>query len=144
MVPIIWLYITAVVVVISFSIIVLCVFISLLLITVGIIYNRMGGKIEVVINVLFDGENISFDASLVMYINNISIPPIVIMNRMYENQKLLYTLPLIKHTMTVFVVLTLWLWGSNLYFTVFLRWYFPWDTLSFLKNRHNFFPGPFF
>jgi hypothetical protein len=38
--------------------------------------------------ILFDGENISFDASLVMYINSKSIPPIIIMNRMYENQNL--------------------------------------------------------
>ena len=29
---------------------------------------------------LFDGENISFDASLVIYINSTNIPPIVIMN----------------------------------------------------------------
>ena len=30
--------------------------------------------------VLFDGENISFDASLVMYINITNIPPIMIIN----------------------------------------------------------------
>ena len=39
--------------------------------------------------VLFDGENISFDASLVIYINNINIPPIMIINRIYETQNLL-------------------------------------------------------
>jgi hypothetical protein len=33
--------------------------------------------------VLFDGENISFDASLVVYINSTSIPPIMIINRIY-------------------------------------------------------------
>jgi hypothetical protein len=40
---------------------------------------------------LFDGENISFDASLVIYIyiNNINIPPIMIINRIYETQNLL-------------------------------------------------------
>jgi hypothetical protein len=38
---------------------------------------------------LFDGENISFDASLVMYINSTNIPPIVIINRIYETQNLL-------------------------------------------------------
>ena len=40
---------------------------------------------------LFDGENISFDASLVIYIyiNSTNIPPIVIINRIYENQNLL-------------------------------------------------------
>jgi archaellum component FlaF (FlaF/FlaG flagellin family) len=53
--------------VISFSVIVSCIFISLLLVTVGIIYSRMGRSINVVISILFDGENISFDASLVMY-----------------------------------------------------------------------------
>jgi hypothetical protein len=38
---------------------------------------------------LFHGENISFDASLVIYINSTKIPPIMIINRIYENQKLL-------------------------------------------------------
>jgi hypothetical protein len=50
---------------------------------------------------LFDGENISFDASLVMYINNMSIPPIIIINRIYENQNLLYIVRLIRHTIVV-------------------------------------------
>ena len=39
--------------------------------------------------ILFDGENISFDASLVIYINSTNIPPIMIKNRIYENQNLL-------------------------------------------------------
>ena len=39
--------------------------------------------------ILFDGENITFDASLVIYINSINIPPIMIMNRIYEHQNLL-------------------------------------------------------
>ena len=39
--------------------------------------------------ILFDGENISFDASLVIDINSINIPPIMIINRIYEYQKLL-------------------------------------------------------
>ena len=39
--------------------------------------------------ILFDGENISFDASLVIYINSINIPPIVTINRIYDNQNLL-------------------------------------------------------
>jgi hypothetical protein len=34
--------------------------------------------------ILFDGENISFDASLVIYKNSTNIPPIVIINRIYE------------------------------------------------------------
>jgi len=39
--------------------------------------------------ILFDDENISFDASLVLYINSINIPPIMIINPIYENQNLL-------------------------------------------------------
>ena len=39
--------------------------------------------------VLFDGEDISFDASLVIYINSTNIPPIIIINRIYEYQNLL-------------------------------------------------------
>ena len=38
---------------------------------------------------LFDRENISFDASLVTYINSNIIPPIMIINRIHENQNLL-------------------------------------------------------
>jgi hypothetical protein len=40
---------------------------------------------------LVDGENISFDASLVIYsyINSTNIPPIMIINRIYEHQNLL-------------------------------------------------------
>jgi len=39
--------------------------------------------------ILFDGENISFDASLFIYINSINIPPIIIINRIFEYQNLL-------------------------------------------------------
>ena len=41
--------------------------------------------------ILFYGENISFDASLVIYIyiNSTNIPPIMIINRIYETQNLL-------------------------------------------------------
>jgi hypothetical protein len=39
--------------------------------------------------ILFDGENISFDASLVIYINSTNIPPIIIINRINETQILL-------------------------------------------------------
>jgi len=38
---------------------------------------------------LFDCENIYFDANLVTYINSNNIPPIMITNRMFENQNLL-------------------------------------------------------
>ena len=38
--------------------------------------------------ILFDGENIPFDASLVIYINSTNIPPIVIINKMCEHQNL--------------------------------------------------------
>lgn len=102
-IPIVWLYITVVVVVISFSIIILCSFISLLLIFDGIRYMRMGRAVRVIMISLFDGENISFDASLVMYINSTSIPPTMIMNKMYENQNLLYIIPLIRHNIVVWI-----------------------------------------
>ena len=39
--------------------------------------------------ILFVGENISFDASLVIYINSTNIPPIMIINRMYETLNIL-------------------------------------------------------
>jgi hypothetical protein len=39
--------------------------------------------------ILFDGENISFDASLVIYINSTNIPLIMIINRIYETHNLL-------------------------------------------------------
>ena len=39
--------------------------------------------------ILFDGENISFDASPVIYINSTNIPLIMIINRIYETQNLL-------------------------------------------------------
>jgi hypothetical protein len=39
--------------------------------------------------ILFDGENISFHASLVMHIKSTNIPPIIIINRIYEHQNLL-------------------------------------------------------
>ena len=39
--------------------------------------------------ILFDGENISFDASLVIYINSTNFPPIMIINRIHEYQNLL-------------------------------------------------------
>ena len=39
--------------------------------------------------ILFDGENISFDASLVIYTNSINTPPFMIINRIYEHQNLL-------------------------------------------------------
>ena len=39
--------------------------------------------------ILFDGENFSFDSSLVIYINSSNIPPIMIINRIYENENLL-------------------------------------------------------
>ena len=39
--------------------------------------------------ILFDGESISFDASLVIRVNSTSIPPIMNINRIYENHNLL-------------------------------------------------------
>ena len=39
--------------------------------------------------ILFDGENISFDASLVIHVNSTNIRPIMIINRIYDHQNLL-------------------------------------------------------
>jgi len=61
----------------------------------------MGSNINLIAIILFDGEYISFGAKLVMYINSTNIPPIIIMNRIYENQNLLYIVPLIGHTIVV-------------------------------------------
>ena len=36
--------------------------------------------------ILFDGENISFDARLVIYVNSTNVPLIMIINRIYEHQ----------------------------------------------------------
>ena len=38
--------------------------------------------------ILFDVENITFDASLAICINSINIPPIMIINRIYEHQNI--------------------------------------------------------
>ena len=37
-------------------------------------------------SILFDGENISLDASLVIYINSTNIPPIMIINRIKKSK----------------------------------------------------------
>ena len=39
--------------------------------------------------ILFDGENVSFDASLVTYVNSTNIPPIMMINRIHEHKNLL-------------------------------------------------------
>jgi len=39
--------------------------------------------------ILLDSGNTSFDASLVIYINSTNIPPIMLINRIYEHQNLL-------------------------------------------------------
>ena len=39
--------------------------------------------------ILFDDQNISYDDSLLRYINRTNIPPIIIINRIYETQDLL-------------------------------------------------------
>ena len=48
----------------------------------------------------FDGENISFDASIVIYINSTNIPPTMIINGIYEHQNLLgyFLEPTLMHT----------------------------------------------
>jgi hypothetical protein len=63
---------------------------------VGPVYNKVASSVNVAISILFDGENISFDASLVLCINSTNISTIMIMNGMYENQNLLYIVPLMR------------------------------------------------
>ena len=76
----------------------------LLLIVDDIKYGNIASSVKVIINILFDGEDISFGGSLVMYINSTSIPPTVIINiYIYENQTLLYIIPLIRHIIVVCV-----------------------------------------
>jgi hypothetical protein len=55
---------------ILYSIIVPCLFISLPFVCVGIVYDTAGTRINAVIIILLGGENISFDASLVMCVNS--------------------------------------------------------------------------
>ena len=123
------IYITVVVVVISFSIIVSCIFISLLLVTVGIVYSKMGSNINVIISILFHGENISFEAILAMYINSTNIPTIIIMNRIYENQNVLYIFPLIRHTIVYSPSFRLRLFSSQTFSRI--------NTPTFLKTSHT-------
>ena len=48
--------------------------------------------------ILFDGENNSFDASLLyIYINSINIPPIMIINMLYETHNLLNVFLTVHH-----------------------------------------------
>jgi hypothetical protein len=46
----------------------------------------------------------SREESLVLYITSANIPPIMIMNRMYENRNLLYIVSLIIHTIVVCII----------------------------------------
>ena len=70
-------------------------------VTVGNLYSKIGSGIYNIIPILFDCDNISFVASLVIYINNSSIPPKLFMSRMYDNQYLLYIVPLLRHTTVI-------------------------------------------
>ena len=70
------------------------------------IYDSVGDMITAARIVLLDGDNISFDASLVST-NSSSIPSTVIINRMLENQNHLYIVPLIEHIIIVCNINTL-------------------------------------
>ena len=61
----------------------------------------MRSSSDAIIIILCDGNNTSFDQSLVMYTNRTRIPPTVIMNTIYENHSLLYIIPLIRHIIVV-------------------------------------------
>jgi hypothetical protein len=60
----------------------------------GIMHVSVDGIVYISVDVisaariiLLDGENISCDASLVVCMNSTGVPPIMIVNRMCENQK---------------------------------------------------------
>jgi hypothetical protein len=55
---------------ILFSIIVSCLLISLSIVCVRIVYDMAGTRINAFSIILLGGENISFDASLVMNVNS--------------------------------------------------------------------------
>ena len=51
--------------------------------------------------ILFDGENNSFHASIVIFIKSTNIPPIMIINRIYENQNILNVCLTVNHELTI-------------------------------------------
>jgi len=65
------------------------------------LYSKIGSDIYNIILIIFDCENISFVASLVIYINNSNIPPKLFMSRMYDNQYILYIVPMLRHTTVI-------------------------------------------
>jgi hypothetical protein len=68
---------------------------------VGIIYDSTVTRIDVVSIILLEVKNISLDTNLVIYINSTITIPIIIKNRIYENQNLLCIFPPIKYTIVV-------------------------------------------
>ena len=66
------------------------------------IWSIIGGVINIKKhNSLVDKINISFDANLVIQINNTNIPPKKIRNKIYENQNDWVELPVIIEIITV-------------------------------------------
>ena len=70
-------------------------------------YVRAGSVTSVIVINLFDVENIFFDASLVMYINRTSIPPTMIINRVYENQVHLIVVMIIYKLIVIVILLVI-------------------------------------
>jgi hypothetical protein len=73
---------------ISTSIIVLCHVDLFLCCLVGIKHDSAGSRIDVVSIVLLEVENILLVTNLVMHTNSNNILPIIITNRIYDNQNL--------------------------------------------------------
>jgi hypothetical protein len=68
--------------------------------------------------ILFDGENISFDASLIIYINSTNIPPNNIINGIYYSYCCLCILivrPRILSVIYVFLLLSMYSYCSSMY-----------------------------
>lgn len=62
-------------------------FLLILFIDLSLIIHHINSSNGVIVQILMFILNFSFDAILVIYINKISIPPIIIKNKIYENQK---------------------------------------------------------
>jgi hypothetical protein len=67
------------------------------------IHDSTGSRNDVISIIFLEGENLSFDANFVTYINSNNIPSIIIINGIYDNHNRWYIVPLDKHTITVYI-----------------------------------------
>lgn len=76
---------------------------------------NMNNLIEIIMNhgIILGKKNFSLDATFVIYINKINIPPIITRNKMYENQNVLIINPQINEIVnvwarTIILIVTGW------------------------------------